>query len=69
MLAAVFVAMPYVLYQSVGIHRARPVPPRAPLRAAAAVSSIVLFYVGVAFAYFVVFPLMFTFLTPPRRWA
>ena len=26
-------------------------------------SSIVLFYVGIAFAYFVVFPLMFTFLT------
>ncbi len=63
MIAAVFVAMPYVLYQlwafiAPGLYRherrfALPL----------LLSSILLFYVGVAFAYFVVFPLMFTFLT------
>ena len=63
MIAAVFVAMPYVLYQlwafiAPGLYRherrfAMPL----------LLSSIVLFYVGVAFAYFVVFPLMFNFLT------
>jgi sec-independent protein translocase protein TatC len=63
MIAALFVAMPYVLYQlwafvAPGLYRherrfAMPL----------LLSSVVLFYVGVAFAYFVVFPLMFTFLT------
>jgi sec-independent protein translocase protein TatC len=63
MIAAVFVAMPYVLYQlwafiAPGLYRherrfALPL----------LLTSIVLFYVGVAFAYYVVFPLMFTFLT------
>ena len=63
LIAAVFVAMPYVLYQvwafvAPGLYRherrfALPL----------LLSSIVLFYVGVAFAYFVVFPLMFAFLT------
>lgn len=63
MVAALFVAMPYVLYQlwafvAPGLYRherrfAMPL----------LLSSVVLFYVGVAFAYFVVFPLMFTFLT------
>jgi sec-independent protein translocase protein TatC len=63
MIAAVFVAMPYVLYQlwafiAPGLYRherrfALPL----------FLSSVVLFYVGVAFAYFVVFPLMFAFLT------
>jgi sec-independent protein translocase protein TatC len=63
MIAALFVAMPYVLYQvwsfiAPGLYRherrfALPL----------FLSSVVLFYTGVAFAYFVVFPLMFTFLT------
>jgi sec-independent protein translocase protein TatC len=63
LIAALFVAMPYVLYQvwafvAPGLYRherrfAMPL----------FLSSVVLFYVGVAFAYFVVFPLMFTFLT------
>jgi sec-independent protein translocase protein TatC len=63
MIAAIFAAMPYILYQlwafiAPGLYRherrfALPL----------LLSSIVLFYVGVAFAYFVVFPLMFTFLT------
>jgi len=63
LIAALFVAMPYVLYQvwafvAPGLYRherrfAMPL----------FLSSVVLFYVGVAFAYYVVFPLMFTFLT------
>jgi sec-independent protein translocase protein TatC len=63
MIAAVFIAMPYVLYQiwafvAPGLYRhekrfALPL----------FVSSVVLFYAGAAFAYFVVFPLMFQFLT------
>ena len=63
LIAALFVAMPYVLYQvwafvAPGLYRherrfAMPL----------FLSSVALFYVGVAFAYFVVFPLMFTFLT------
>jgi sec-independent protein translocase protein TatC len=63
LLAALFLAMPYVLYQvwafvAPGLYRherrfALPL----------LVSSIVLFYTGVGFAYYVVFPLMFAFLT------
>ncbi len=62
-IAAAFVAMPYILYQvwafiAPGLYRherrfALPL----------FLSSVVLFYVGVAFAYFIVFPLMFAFLT------
>jgi sec-independent protein translocase protein TatC len=60
---AVFIAMPYVLYQvwafvAPGLYK-REKRFAVPL----VVSSIVLFYCGVAFAYFVVFPLMFAFLT------
>lgn len=60
---ALFLAMPYVLYQAWAFvapglyrHEKRFAVPLV-------VSSIVLFYAGVAFAYFVVFPLMFAFLT------
>jgi sec-independent protein translocase protein TatC len=60
---ALFIAMPFVLYQlwafiAPGLyeHERRLV---LPLLA----SSIVLFYAGAAFAYFVVFPLIFAFLT------
>jgi sec-independent protein translocase protein TatC len=63
LVTALFIAMPYVLYQvwsfvAPGLYRherrfALPL----------FVSSVVLFYAGVAFAYFVVFPLMFAFLT------
>jgi sec-independent protein translocase protein TatC len=57
------VAMPYVLYQvwgfvAPGLYR-REKRFALPLFA----SSVVLFYIGVAFAYFIVFPLMFGFLT------
>jgi sec-independent protein translocase protein TatC len=60
---ALFVAMPYVLYQvwafvAPGLYK-REKRFAVPL----VVSSIVLFYGGLAFAYFVVFPLMFAFLT------
>jgi sec-independent protein translocase protein TatC len=63
LIAAVFVAMPYVLYQAWAFvapglyrHERRFALPLF-------LSSVVLFYVGVAFAYFIVFPLMFAFLT------
>jgi sec-independent protein translocase protein TatC len=62
LIMALFIAMPYVLYQvwafvAPGLYRhekrfALPL----------VVSSIVLFYAGVAFAYYIVFPLMFQFL-------
>jgi sec-independent protein translocase protein TatC len=60
---ALFAAMPYILYQAwafvaPGLYK-REKRFAVPL----VVSSIVLFYAGVAFAYFVVFPLMFAFLT------
>lgn len=63
LLVALFLAMPFVLYQAWAFvapglyrHEKRFAVPLV-------VSSIVLFYAGVAFAYFVVFPLMFAFLT------
>jgi sec-independent protein translocase protein TatC len=63
LVAAVFIAMPYVLYQvwsfiAPGMYRHEK-RLAVPLLA----SSIVLFYAGAAFAYFVVFPLIFAFFT------
>src|SRR4051812_1126124 len=63
LLAGLFLAMPFVLYQAwasvaPGLYRHE-----KRFAIPLVVSSIVLFYCGVAFAYFVVFPLMFTFLT------
>ena len=63
LLCGLFLAMPFVLYQvwafvAPGLYR-KEKRFAIPLL----VSSIVLFYAGVAFAYFVVFPLMFSFLT------
>jgi sec-independent protein translocase protein TatC len=62
LVGALFLAMPYVLYQvwafvAPGLyrHEKRFALPML-------VSSIVLFYAGTAFAYYVVFPLMFKFL-------
>ncbi len=60
---ALFIAMPYVLFQAwafvaPGLYK-REKRFAIPLM----ISSILLFYAGVAFAYFVVFPLMFAFLT------
>jgi sec-independent protein translocase protein TatC len=61
--AAVFLAMPYILYQAWAFvapglyrHEKRFAIPLV-------VSSIVLFYAGAAFAYFAVYPLIFAFLS------
>lgn len=61
--AAIFLAMPYLLYQfwafvAPGLYRHE-----KRLAIPLLVSSVILFYAGVAFAYFVVFPLAFAFLT------
>jgi sec-independent protein translocase protein TatC len=63
LVAAVFLAMPYILYQFWGFvapglyqHERRLVMPLV-------ASSVVLFYLGGAFAYFVVFPMIFAFFT------
>ncbi|HSQ69907.1 MAG TPA: twin-arginine translocase subunit TatC [Steroidobacteraceae bacterium] len=63
LIMSVFIAMPFILYQAwafiaPGLYRNEK-RFAMPLFA----SSVVLFYVGVAFAYFIVFPLMFGFLT------
>jgi len=63
LVVAIFVAMPVILYQAwafiapgLYLHERKRVVPLL-------VSSTLLFYVGAAFAYFVVFPLVFGFLT------
>jgi sec-independent protein translocase protein TatC len=63
LLTALFLGMPVVLYQAWAFvapglyrHEKRFAVPLV-------ISSIILFYAGVAFAYFIVFPLMFAFLT------
>ncbi len=63
LVAAVFVAIPYVLYQvwsfiAPGMYRHE-----KRLAIPLLVSSVALFYAGAAFAYFVVFPLIFAFFT------
>jgi len=63
LLSGLFLAMPFVLYQvwafvAPGLYRHE-----KRFAVPLLVSSIVLFYAGVAFAYFFVFPLMFAFLT------
>ena len=63
LIAAVFIAMPYILYQfwafvAPGLYT-REKRLAMPLLG----SSIVLFYLGMLFAYFVVFPLVFAFFT------
>jgi len=61
--AAIFLAMPYVLYQAWSF--IAPGMYRHEKRFAVPLlgSSVVLFYCGAAFAYFVVFPLVFAFFT------
>jgi sec-independent protein translocase protein TatC len=61
-MAAIFLAMPYILFQvwafvAPGLYRHE-----KRFAVPLAVSSVVLFYSGIAFAYFVVYPLMFGFL-------
>lgn len=63
MVAAIFLAIPYVLYQvwsfiAPGMYRHE-----KRLAIPLLVSSVMLFYAGAAFAYYVVFPLIFAFFT------
>jgi sec-independent protein translocase protein TatC len=63
LVAAIFVAMPFMLHQAwafiaPGLYRHE-----KRLAIPLLLSSIVLFYLGIAFAYFVVFPLIFGFFT------
>lgn len=60
---ALFIAMPYVLYQAWAFVAPGLYKQEKRFAIPLVVSSILLFYAGVAFAYFVVFPLMFAFLT------
>ena len=59
---ALFIAMPYVLLQIWGFVAPGLYKRERRFALPLIVSSIVLFYAGVAFAYYVVFPLMFKFL-------
>lgn len=63
LLAAVFIGMPYVLYQAWAFVAPGLYKREKRFAIPMLVSSIVLFYSGAAFAYFIVFPLMFAFLT------
>ncbi len=65
---ALFAAMPYVLYQAWAFVAPRLVQAREALRrAAGGVKASCCFTAGVAFAYFIVFPLMFAFFTTSTR--
>jgi len=63
LVAAVFLSMPYLLYQLWGFVAPGLYQHEKRLAMPLLASSVLLFYVGVAFAYFVVFPLVFSFLT------
>jgi sec-independent protein translocase protein TatC len=63
LVAAVFVAMPYLLYQLWGFVAPGLYTHEKRLALPLLASSIVLFYLGMTFAYFVVFPLVFGFFT------
>ncbi|MEH6568077.1 MAG: twin-arginine translocase subunit TatC [Halioglobus sp.] len=63
MVAAVFLAIPYVLYQIWSFIAPGMYKHEKRLAIPLLVSSILLFYAGAAFAYFVVFPLIFAFFT------
>jgi sec-independent protein translocase protein TatC len=62
LILALFIAMPYVLYQVWGFVAPGLYKRERRFALPLIVSSIALFYTGVAFAYYVVFPLMFKFL-------
>jgi sec-independent protein translocase protein TatC len=63
MVAAIFVAMPWILYQLWAFIAPGLYQHEKRLAIPLVVTSALLFYGGVAFAYFVVFPLMFGFFT------
>jgi sec-independent protein translocase protein TatC len=63
LVAALFLAMPYVLYQAWSFIAPGMYRHEKRLAVPLLASSVVLFYAGTAFAYFVVFPLIFGFFT------
>ena len=63
LMSALFLAMPYVLYQVWGFIAPGMYRHEKRLAVPLLASSVVLFYAGAAFAYFVVFPLIFAFFT------
>lgn len=63
LVAAVFLAMPYLLYQLWSFIAPGLYQHEKKLAIPLLVSSILLFYLGMAFAYYVVFPLVFAFFT------
>lgn len=63
LVTAVFVAMPYLLHQFWGFIAPGLYQHEKRLAVPLLASSVILFYLGAAFAYFVVFPLVFAFLT------
>ncbi len=63
LVTAVFIAMPYLLYQLWGFIAPALYRQEKRLGLPLLLSSIILFYTGIAFAYFVVFPLVFGFFT------
>jgi len=63
LVAAIFLAMPYVLYQIWSFIAPGMYKHERRLAIPLLASSIMLFYAGAAFAYFVVFPLIFAFFT------
>jgi sec-independent protein translocase protein TatC len=63
LVSAVFIAMPYLLHQFWGFIAPGLYQHEKRLAFPLLASSVMLFYLGAAFAYFVVFPLVFAFLT------
>ncbi len=63
LVAAIFVAMPFILHQIWGFIAPGLYKHEKRLAVPLLASSILLFYCGVAFAYFIVFPLIFSFFT------
>ena len=61
--ASVFIAMPYILFQLWRFIAPALYAKERKLAIPILLSSVVLFYTGIAFAYFVVFPLVFGFLS------
>jgi len=63
MMSAIFIGMPFILYQLWAFIAPGLYKHEKSLAFPLLFSSIILFYLGMAFAYFVVFPLMFQFFT------
>lgn len=63
LIAAVFLSMPFLLYQFWGFVAPGLYKHEKRLATPLLISSIFLFYIGVAFAFYVVFPLIFAFLS------